>query len=87
MPSNIQVATRQDADGNPIDDPEFDFGDRNYTMAGWVNYFGEGVTPDAIRSRDEQVIVEKFDNGGGPGWTLTSFTGPPRANIGGTFHW
>ena len=69
----------------PIDDPEFDFGDRDYTMSIWVNFLGDGLIH--ANTRDEQTIVEKFDNGGGPGWTLSALTGPPRLSQGGTFHW
>ena len=41
---------------------EFNFGASDFTVSGWVNYY----TVDG-----EQVLIEKFDNPGGPGWTLT----------------
>ena len=45
-----------------VDDAVYDFGSEDFTVQAWVNF------NDTSR---EQVLVEKFDGSGGPGWTLT----------------
>jgi hypothetical protein len=49
--------------GRPVDDTIFDFGVSDFTVQIWVNY------NTVLR---EQNLIEKFQGGGGPGWTLTS---------------
>lgn len=44
------------------DDADFDFGTRPFTIQVWVNF----NTLDG-----EQVLIEKYDGNGQPGWTLT----------------
>jgi hypothetical protein len=51
-----QFATR------PVDDPIYDFGNGQFTVQVWVNFNNTG---------GEQVLIEKFLGGTGPGWTLT----------------
>ena len=45
-----------------IDDEAYDFGGTDFTVQVWVNYYSTIF---------EQVLVEKFTGGEGPGWTLT----------------
>lgn len=49
-----------------VDDAEFDFGSSAFTIQIWINLYSFGSF--------EQTFIEKFDNGSGPGWTLTSPT-------------
>jgi hypothetical protein len=51
-----QFATRQ------VDDTIYDFGNGQFTAQVWVNFNNTG---------GEQVLIEKFLGGTGPGWTLT----------------
>jgi hypothetical protein len=45
----------------PTSDAAFNFGSNDFTIQAWVNYYNvSGI----------QVLIEKFDGGGGPGWTL-----------------
>jgi hypothetical protein len=46
----------------PINDPVFNFGNSDFTVQIWTKFH----TTD-----DEQTLIEKFANQGGPGWTLT----------------
>jgi hypothetical protein len=55
-----QYATR------PMDDAVFDFGANDFTVQAWMNYNNTG---------GEQIVVEKYITGGGPGWTLTKLGG------------
>jgi hypothetical protein len=51
-----QYATR------PVDDAIYDFGSGDFTLQAWVNFND---------TSHEQVLVEKYDPGVAPGWTLT----------------
>ncbi len=53
---NAKFATR------PGDDPVFDFGTNDFTIHLLANF---------NTTQGEQVLMEKFQGGGGPGWTLT----------------
>jgi hypothetical protein len=44
-----------------VDDPAFDFGASDFTMQAWVNFNSQ---------ERNQVIIEKFSESGGPGWTF-----------------
>jgi hypothetical protein len=46
----------------PIDDNVFDFGSSNFALQVWINW---------TNTVNEQVVIEKFNNDSGPGWTLT----------------
>jgi hypothetical protein len=50
----------------PVDDAIYDFGSSDFTFQAWVNF---------NTTSGEQVIIEKFQGGGGPGWTGTKLVG------------
>jgi VCBS repeat-containing protein len=50
----------------PVSDPVFNFGTSSFTVQEWVNF---------DTTAGEQVLIEKFDGGGGPGWTFTKLDG------------
>lgn len=50
----------------PASDADFNFGARDFSIQVWVHYNQTG---------GEQLAVEKFRGGGGPGWTLTKLNG------------
>ena len=56
--NNNQFAQR------PVDDSALDFGTGDFTLQIWVNY-------NSLIG--EQTLIEKFEGGGGPGWSLTTF--------------
>jgi len=45
----------------PVNDTAFDWPSANFTVQLWANFYSLG---------HEQVLLEKFSGGGGPGWTL-----------------
>jgi VCBS repeat-containing protein len=57
---NSQYAAR------PVDDAAFDFGGNDFTIQLWVNFNS---------TSGEQVLIEKFNGGEGPGWTVTKLGG------------
>lgn len=58
--NNSQYAIR------PGDDSAYNFGGSDFTVQVWVNFNS---------TSGEQVMIEKFTGGGGPGWTLTKLSG------------
>ena len=58
----LQLQTDDDYAVRSADDEDFDFGASDFTVQLWVSY-------DDLQG--EQVLVEKFTGGSGPGWTLT----------------
>jgi tetratricopeptide (TPR) repeat protein len=50
------------------DDVAYDFGDRDFTIQAWVNYYSVST---------EQVLIEKFTGTGGAGWSFTK----PASNV------
>lgn len=56
----------QTASRGANDDAVFDFGSNDFTIQSWVNF---------NTLAGEQVIMEKFTGGAGPGWTLTKLSG------------
>jgi serine/threonine protein kinase len=69
-----------DLHGNPNtyaqrlpDDPEYDFGDGDFTIQIWVNFYS--TSPN-------QVLIEKFSGNVGPGWTFSK----PENNVLQFFH-
>jgi hypothetical protein len=49
----------------PFDDGVLDFGSGDFTIQVWVNWASSADTSG------EQILLEKFTGGSGPGWTLT----------------
>ena len=64
--------------GRPVDDSVFDFGLSNFTVQIWVNY-------NTVQR--EQNLFEKFEGGGGPGWTLTSLLEGAGSTFGQAHFW
>jgi len=56
--NNTQFAQR------PVDDPVLNFGSGDFTVQIWINYNSLGR---------EETLIEKFFDGGGPAWSLTTF--------------
>lgn len=56
---NSQYAIR------PGDDSSYNFGSSDFTVQVWVNFNS---------TSGEQVLIEKFTGGGGPGWTFTKLS-------------
>jgi hypothetical protein len=49
----------------PVSDTAFGFGAGDFTIQIWVNF---------TSTDNEQVLIEKFTGGGGPGWTFTKLS-------------
>ena len=50
----------------PVSDAAFNFGAGDFTISIWANF---------ASTSGEQVLIEKWDGSGGPGWTLTKLDG------------
>jgi hypothetical protein len=53
------------APARTVDDAAFDFGSGDFTIQIWANFASTAA---------EQILIEKFTGGSGPGWTLTKLS-------------
>ena len=61
----VVAGSEANAPARPGDDAAFDFGTGDFTIQVWANF---------TSTSGEQILLEKFTGGAGPGWTLTKLS-------------